>query len=248
MRLDFSNHAQLLTFLLAVALGAAFCLIYDVLRALRHCVRSGASAVFFEDVVYFTVWGFCTFCFFLLFTKGMLRFYVFLGELLGYVVFRLTLSRILYPAFCKLGAFLITLVRLLLKPCALLWGLLKKGLQKLCALLRRVFHKILFGVSKQKARVADKRRKNRAAAGNRRDLTAAKKRSAAAAGAGRKGKFRTAGGRKENSWMAGAEKKENSRTAGKEQNRPEYAQNSARVQKCETERFKIFKKKRKVAK
>lgn len=161
MRLDFSNHAQLLTFLLAVALGAAFCLIYDVLRALRHCVQRGAVAVFFEDVVYFTVWGFCTFCFFLLFTKGMLRFYVFLGELLGYTVFRLTLSRIFYPAFCKLGALLITLVRLLLKPCALLCGFLKKGLQKLQALLKHLFLKILRGVSKQKARVAEKKQKSR---------------------------------------------------------------------------------------
>lgn len=237
MRLDFSNHAQLLTFLLAVALGAVFCLVYDVLRALRHCVRRGAVAVFFEDVVYFTVWGFCTFCFFLLFTKGMLRLYVFLGELLGYTVFRFTLSRIFYPAFCRLGTLLITLVRLLLKPCALLWGLLKKGLQKFRALLKHLFLKILRGISNQKLRAAEKRQKRRTATGHEKP-SAAKKQSSAAADTGEKGKSRTAGNGR----------KRKLRAVGKEQNRPENAPKTETAQKRKTERFKIFKKKRKVAK
>lgn len=111
MRLDFSNFQQLNTFLWAVVLGAALCIVYDVIRFLLSTYNSGGVAVFLSDVLFFSFAGVETFVFFVLFSKGTIRLYALIGEALGFFLFRFIFS----PAFRKILALFEKLLFLFLK-------------------------------------------------------------------------------------------------------------------------------------
>lgn len=94
MRLDFSNSQQLTAFLLSVVLGAVFCLLYDIVRFYHISFKCTKLSVFIVDILYFLVIGFMSYCFLLIYCKGTLRLYVFLGEVLGFIIARLSVSKL----------------------------------------------------------------------------------------------------------------------------------------------------------
>ena len=84
---------QAVTFLLSIVLGVIFCLSFDFTRGLRIFGLSSKIAVFLTDIIYFLVISFVNFCFFLTRESGQVRGYVFVGEIIGFFLFRLTVSR-----------------------------------------------------------------------------------------------------------------------------------------------------------
>ena len=98
---------QLLTFGYALLLGAILCVIYDLLSTHRIANGCGAVTVFIADLAFWIVAAFMTFLFMLARTNGEIRGYVLVAELLGFVIFRLTLSKLLFTlllAFFKMLA------------------------------------------------------------------------------------------------------------------------------------------------
>lgn len=90
---------QSLTLLYSFALGALLCVCYDFIRAMRKNGLNSFAAVFFTDIVFWIISGFVTFIFLMSRTNGEIRAYVLVSELLGFVLFRITLSRFLLFAF-----------------------------------------------------------------------------------------------------------------------------------------------------
>ncbi len=119
MRLDFSNVEQVFTFLWAIAIGTALCLLYDILRFFVSSYKSSSIVVFFTDVFFFGVAGVVTFCFFQLFSKGTIRFYALLGEAIGFWIFRLLFSRLVRSFLKLISRLLSRLLELMTKP--ILW-------------------------------------------------------------------------------------------------------------------------------
>ena len=99
---EISNSGQAFSFLLAVVLGGIFCLFFDVFRSIRKNFEHSILAVFAEDILYFAVITPITFCFLLATTNGELRFYVFFAMLLGFIITRLTVSRVFMALVCGL--------------------------------------------------------------------------------------------------------------------------------------------------
>lgn len=101
--IDINN--QLLTFLLSIILGVIFSAIYDVFRALRRAGLNSFIATFIADIIYWIVIAFLTFLFLLARTKGEIRGYVLIAALIGFLVFRITLSKLLFKflsfIFCQ---------------------------------------------------------------------------------------------------------------------------------------------------
>ncbi len=87
-----SQHTSL--FLMSVVLGAALGTIYDCFRALRIIVPPLAKdgAVLVEDILFCIICGFSVFCFSTLAVRGQIRFFVFLGAALGFVLYILTVG------------------------------------------------------------------------------------------------------------------------------------------------------------
>lgn len=123
---------QLLGFLRAVALGAVFCVFYDFFRALRKHTSSSTFEVLLEDILYFAVCAPVIFCFLLATTNGEIRFFVFLGIILGFITVRLTISK----AIVKALAFLIELI-------IKFYSLIRKGFEVFCKFISRIYASFL---------------------------------------------------------------------------------------------------------
>ena len=94
---EINNASQLIAFLLSLAVGCVFCLIYDIFRAVRKSFKRNAAAVFFEDILYSFICGVIGFCFLLGTTGGDMRAFVFVGMGAGFFICRVTLSRVILP-------------------------------------------------------------------------------------------------------------------------------------------------------
>lgn len=84
-----------MTFCAAFVLGAALCLLYDVFRVFRVASAPTNAAAFVQDVVFFVVGAFATYCLLLARCDGIVRGYALIGEILGFVAFRVTVSRLI---------------------------------------------------------------------------------------------------------------------------------------------------------
>ncbi len=96
---EININLQLLGFIRSVALGAVFCLLYDVLRSYRKKFKCTDIAVFWQDIIYLILCAPITFCFLLAITNGELRAYVFLGIALGFFGCRFSISFIFIKIF-----------------------------------------------------------------------------------------------------------------------------------------------------
>ncbi len=96
---EISIHNQILTFLWSVILGLASCFLYDIIRAVRKVYKWQNSIVFVCDILLWIMFAFVTFLFLISRTNGEIRSYVLLGELLGFVILRISVSRFLFKFF-----------------------------------------------------------------------------------------------------------------------------------------------------
>ncbi len=94
MRLDFSNFWQLQTLFYSLGVGVLLCLSYDVIRFINRLVKPGAVVVFIMDLLYWVYAAAVTFSFFMLFSKGVIRFYAYIGFLVGFIISRVTVSKL----------------------------------------------------------------------------------------------------------------------------------------------------------
>jgi spore cortex biosynthesis protein YabQ len=90
---------QIITFLFSLLLGGCFCIIYDVVRVLHKFYANGFLEVLVIDILYWLIITVVSFCFLVIRCHGMIRGYVFLGCLIGFLVVRLTISNYLIKIF-----------------------------------------------------------------------------------------------------------------------------------------------------
>ncbi len=93
--------AQALTFLMSLGLGCVLCLLYDVVRALHKTYIKGFFEVFVCDLMFWIVAVLLTFCFLVIRCNGSVRAFVLIGELIGAILTRLTVSRLFLPVLNK---------------------------------------------------------------------------------------------------------------------------------------------------
>lgn len=149
---EIKNSFQLFSFAIAFLLGVFYCLIYDVLRALRKSNRISDIAVFLQDICYFILIAFLTFIIFVPLSNGEIRGYLLFAITLGFVGCFLTVSRInlkiltcifkqytilsdkfigfINSLFDNLWSFIINIVRKLLILVSNIEKILKKHLKK----------------------------------------------------------------------------------------------------------------------
>lgn len=126
-------------FLRACLLGAALGVFFDFFRILRRSFGGGTIVICVQDLFYWLVVAYTTFSFSLRYCDGRLRWFVFCGELLGWVLFRMTLGG-LFVAFGS--GILMLVIRLIKALMSFLLRLLKLMIKIITApflLLYRVF-------------------------------------------------------------------------------------------------------------
>ncbi len=90
--------SQYYTTLSALLVGAALCLIYDFFRIIRMLRRWSSVSVFFQDVLYWIIVSIAVYGMLLVCCNGVARFYPIASALCGFLVCRLTLSRLVMLA------------------------------------------------------------------------------------------------------------------------------------------------------
>lgn len=92
----FSISQQTSIFLMSVILGAAMGVLYDCFRVLRTVLPPLAKrgAVIAEDIIFWLMYGFCIFCFAAEFARGQVRFFIFFGSILGFILYIVTVGSI----------------------------------------------------------------------------------------------------------------------------------------------------------
>lgn len=80
-------------FLYSFVLGIMISIYFDLFKAIRVLHKFSNLQVFFQDIAFFLVVTPSVFIFLIAFTYGVLRGYVLIGLVLGFVIWRITLSR-----------------------------------------------------------------------------------------------------------------------------------------------------------
>lgn len=142
--------AQTIAFLQACLLGALLGAVYDVFRILRIAFSPRKVVVFVQDLLFFAICAVLSFLFLLTASDGTVRMFLLIGELIGAVLYHLTLGRLVIRAAGALIAavrsvlrffyrfmvlpiwrFCYFLVSLLLRPFQLAAALLKNNLLRM---------------------------------------------------------------------------------------------------------------------
>ena len=85
---------QMLGLVCSLPLGMAAAFLYDILRAVNKAFKPKTAVIFLFDLLYWLVLSLIYFAFFMVFTNGQIRLYVFLGSVAGFIFSRLTVSKI----------------------------------------------------------------------------------------------------------------------------------------------------------
>lgn len=132
---------QLTIFISSLGLGFLLGMLYDILRALRLSLTKSKGAIVFFDILYFLLFGFCTFLFILALNKGEVRFYIIAGELIGaifyYISFGIAVIKITDRAVKLLRRFYTFLFKVVSAP----FRLIKKVFLALFGKISEVFIK-----------------------------------------------------------------------------------------------------------
>ena len=115
-------------FLYSLILGCVLCLVYDVIRTIHLSGKSDVVTVFFEDIVFWLICTFLVFCFLMGVTKGQVRGYVLFGALLGFLIFRMTVSAVLMVVLKKIFRILAAIKRII-----------RRFYRRICFKINRVF-------------------------------------------------------------------------------------------------------------
>ena len=91
---EINSVSQISGSLFALLLGVLLSLTYDVIRALRKIGFKSFVLVFLGDILFSFLSAIITFLFLLVFTNGAIRAYVLFFEVLGFLLCRITFSKI----------------------------------------------------------------------------------------------------------------------------------------------------------
>ncbi len=118
--------SQAIFFLQSMLLGAALGVLYDVFRILRLAFPKGKVVIFFQDLLFFGVAAVATFVFLEGTQSGEIRLFIFIGEILGFVLYYFTVGQIVFKASKSMIAFvkklLLVLFHILIYPFVKLFG------------------------------------------------------------------------------------------------------------------------------
>ncbi len=81
---------QLKVFLYSFGLGFLLGILYDIFRTLRMIFSFGKVLTFIQDFLYVIICAFLTFSFALVLNDGKIMFYIFFGEVMGWLIYYFT--------------------------------------------------------------------------------------------------------------------------------------------------------------
>ena len=145
---EISSSSQIISFLYSLLIGILLSVFFDFYRVARKLKKFSKTGVFFQDIAFWIVATFVTFLLLMARCNGEVRGYILIGELLGFFVYRLTLS----PFVLK---FLLQIFKMFIK----IYGIYKGFIEQTADFLDKVLGEI-YSIILKKAKKVCFRRKN----------------------------------------------------------------------------------------
>lgn len=106
---EITVKSQIFTFFYALILGVVLSVFFDFFRIIRISYKHNNIFVFIEDIVFFLISTFLTFMFLMSRCNGEFRTYVISAILIGFFIYRISLSKIILPTSVIITKFFIKL-------------------------------------------------------------------------------------------------------------------------------------------
>lgn len=114
---------ELYTFLMFILTGLAIGTLFDIFRILRRSFKTKDFITYIEDILFWIFTGIILLYSIFTFNNGELRAFVFIGVLLGIILYILTLSRY----FIKICVYIVNIIKMIITlPIKFLVNLLRK--------------------------------------------------------------------------------------------------------------------------
>lgn len=103
--MEITLSSQVAVFFGALALGAVLSLLYDVFRVFDVLLVYNFKRIFLEDVSYLILCAIATFTYTLVTSLGETRGYILIGELLGWILCRISIGKVSYKLTLTITGF-----------------------------------------------------------------------------------------------------------------------------------------------
>lgn len=127
------NQAYL--FLVFSLTGVVIGILFDFFRILRRSIKTSNIVTYIQDILFWILTGIIILYSVWYFNNGELRIFVFLGLIIGILIYMTTLSSIIIKIFTKLLVFLINILKVPIKVLHML-------ISKIITIITILFNKI----------------------------------------------------------------------------------------------------------
>lgn len=125
-----NNQAYL--FVIFIINGILVGILFDFFRILRKSFKTGDFITYIEDIIFWILTGILTLYFIFNYNDGEIRLYVFLGIILGILVYMLSISKYIIKFSVKIICFIKMVIKkaskIILYPFNIIFKILKKTL------------------------------------------------------------------------------------------------------------------------
>ncbi len=139
--MEYTFLEQSIAFIYSILLGACLSIVYIPLKIIRQTFDLKKIIVIMLDILFMVISAFSTFLFALAFLYGSVRFYMIIGELIGFILFGITAGKIILKISVPLNKFLIIKIKKMV-------NLLKKIIKKLLKILYKVLYNVVEKINK----------------------------------------------------------------------------------------------------
>ena len=132
----FSLSYECQIFLYSVILGAGLGIVFDVFRVIRAVIPHNSFFVALEDVIFMLIWTFSLVIFSVELSGGNIRFFCFVGTLLGFVIYFFSVGKIVITFIRRISSFI---RRLLNAIFGRIYGFLRRCFVSVCQKVKYFF-------------------------------------------------------------------------------------------------------------
>lgn len=142
--MEISIAQQTFVFLYSILLGVILSVIYEVIRIMRVWGINKLHQLVISDCVFMIFCGFITFLFALAFSRGYVRFYIYIGEAIGFVLYRYTIGELTARLYSPI---IFGIKKILDFICKVFKKLSEKLLINVCEIMYNIKKKNRFGIT-----------------------------------------------------------------------------------------------------
>ena len=131
------NQAYL--FLVFSLTGVAIGILFDFFRILRRSIKTSNLVTYIQDILFWILTGIIVLYSIWYFNNGELRIFVFLGLIIGILIYMTTLSSIIVKIFTKILVFVINIIKV---PFKIIYSLISKIITGIVVLFNKFTKKL----------------------------------------------------------------------------------------------------------